>query len=130
MRSICGKANSPTLSARTFRFKELDSMKRTAKGWQGGTDRRSGGHESGSDSEATFKIPDVPKPSTGGEEVTCIRDILTFEQSSVSGGGLGGRGEAEHEEAAAGDGQSPQDLQADVLRPAASAGDTRMRAGE
>merc|ERR1719361_1268226 len=35
VRSICGKANSPTLSARTFRFKELDSMKRTVKGWQG-----------------------------------------------------------------------------------------------
>ena len=100
-------------------------MKRTAKGWQGGTDRRSGGHESGSDSEATFKIPDVPKPSTGGEEVTFIREILTLDQSSVSGGGLGGRGEAEHEEAAAGDGQSSQDFPAHVLRPAAAAGDGR-----
>lgn len=44
-------------------------MKRIPKGWQSSGDQSTGGHESGSDSEATFKIPDVPKPSTGVEEV-------------------------------------------------------------
>ena len=70
MRTICGKANSPTLSARTFRFKELDSMKRIpARGWQGRQALEPQPAESGSDSEATFKIPDVPKPGSAAEEV-------------------------------------------------------------
>ena len=70
VRTICGKANSPTLSARTFRFKELDSMKRKpAKGWQGRQAPEPQAAESGDDSEATFKIPDVPKPGAAAEEV-------------------------------------------------------------
>uniref|UniRef100_A0A0K2UL75 Type I inositol3,4bisphosphate 4phosphatase-like [Bombus impatiens] n=1 Tax=Lepeophtheirus salmonis TaxID=72036 RepID=A0A0K2UL75_LEPSM len=50
IRVLCGKADSPTLSSRTFRFKELDAARNIPKSESGG-----------------FKIPDVPKPSMMSE---------------------------------------------------------------
>jgi len=78
VRSVCGKANSPTLSNRTFRFKELDSLKKTisSKTQNNYSNRKENGdttcQESQSDTEAessSFKIPDVPKPNNGSEEI-------------------------------------------------------------
>lgn len=51
VRLLCGKANSPTLSSRTFRFKELDAKRSLKK------------------SEENFQIPDVPKPSQDIESI-------------------------------------------------------------
>ena len=48
VRLLSGKANSPTLSSRTFRFKELDIH---------------------SQSKENFQIPDVPKPSQDIENI-------------------------------------------------------------
>ena len=52
VRNVCGGADSPTLSNRTFRFKELESLK------------RSNLSSDGKKTEETdyFKIPDVPNP--------------------------------------------------------------------
>ncbi|QQP37923.1 Type I inositol3_4bisphosphate 4phosphatase-like [Caligus rogercresseyi] len=52
IRVLCGKVDSPTLSSRTFRFKELDANRKAIipKSESGG-----------------FKIPDVPKPSMMSE---------------------------------------------------------------
>ena len=47
VRALCGKADSPTLSSRTFRFKELENNKI----------KKSASHDS------AFKIPDVPNPN-------------------------------------------------------------------
>jgi len=77
VRSICGKANSPTLSNRTFRFKELDSLKKSKslgnqKNFSKTNENRDTCQESQSDTEgesSSFKIPDVPKPNNGSEEI-------------------------------------------------------------
>ncbi len=55
VRVLCGKANSPTLCARTFRFKELDAARTTGNGTA--TMPKSASHDS------SFKIPDVPRPT-------------------------------------------------------------------
>jgi len=69
VRSVCGKANSPTLSNRTFRFKELDSLKRTTshKAQNNNANIEENGDKTcqdlhfDTDTEASsFKIPDVP----------------------------------------------------------------------
>jgi hypothetical protein len=52
VRILCGKANSPTLSSRTFRFKELDNKRNSSAGLSANI----------SDVANNFKIPDVPKP--------------------------------------------------------------------
>ena len=59
VRAICGGADSPTLSNRTFRFKELESLK------------RSNLSSDGKKTEETddFKIPDVPRPGAAEEEI-------------------------------------------------------------
>jgi len=71
VRSICGKANSPTLSNRTFRFKELDCKKKTrcchkARLFSNCPDSQLSDAEPESEG---FKIPDVPRPSTGSDEI-------------------------------------------------------------
>ena len=55
VRLLSGKANSPTLSSRTFRFKELEAKR---------------GCQNLENSE-NFKIPDVPKPS---QDIEAIED--------------------------------------------------------
>ena len=70
VRTICGKAHSPTLSNRTFRFKELDCKKKTrcchkARPF-------SNCHESQLEADAEeegFQIPDVPRPGATEEEI-------------------------------------------------------------
>ena len=54
VRLLSGKANSPTLSSRTFRFKELEAKR-----------------NSEFKSQENFKIPDVPKPS---QDIEAIED--------------------------------------------------------
>ena len=79
VRSVCGKANSPTLSNRTFRFKELDSLKKTTsyKTQNSNENIEEKGNKTCQDSHSdtdtessSFKIPDVPKPNNGSEEIT------------------------------------------------------------
>ena len=68
VRTVCGKAHSPTLSNRTFRFKELDCKKKTrcchrAKPF-------SKCQESQlivENEEEGFQIPDVPRPGAAEE---------------------------------------------------------------
>ena len=78
VRAVSGKANSPTLSNRTFRFKELDSLKRTVslKAQESSFHLIENGDTSCKDSHSDaemessgFKIPDVPKPNNGSEEI-------------------------------------------------------------
>ena len=57
VRLLSGKANSPTLSSRTFRFKELEAKRN-------GNQNKESGNEN-------FKIPDVPKPS---HDIDAIED--------------------------------------------------------
>ena len=52
VRLLCGKANSPTLSSRTFRFKELDAKLNHKNSTCATPDQHTN----------NFKIPDVPKP--------------------------------------------------------------------
>ena len=70
VRTICGKADSPTLSNRTFRFKELDCKTRTrccqaARPFS----NCSQSLLAGSESEESFKIPDVPRPGAADQQI-------------------------------------------------------------
>eukprot|EP00095_Tigriopus_kingsejongensis_P011180 maker-scaffold456_size166325-snap-gene-0.28 protein:Tk11180 transcript:maker-scaffold456_size166325-snap-gene-0.28-mRNA-1 annotation:"type i inositol- -bisphosphate 4-phosphatase-like" len=61
IRMLCGKANSPTLCSRTFRFKELENARQSS---------HHGGHIPKSASlESAFKIPDVPKPQESPKDI-------------------------------------------------------------
>ncbi len=72
VRVLCGRADSPTLSSRTFRFKELDAARccAAAGALTGGTpplSNKLGGGGTGipksASHESAFKIPDVPNPN-------------------------------------------------------------------
>ena len=70
VRTICGKAHSPTLSNRTFRFKELDCKKKIrcchkARPFSNCDNSLL----TGSESDESFKIPDVPRPGAADEEI-------------------------------------------------------------
>ena len=70
VRTICGKANSPTLSHRTFRFKELDCQRKTRCCHKARPFAKC--HESqlvGEPEDEGFKIPDVPRPGASEEEI-------------------------------------------------------------
>ena len=70
VRTICGKANSPTLSHRTFRFKELDCQRKTRCCHKARPFAKC--HESqlvGEQEDEGFKIPDVPRPGASEEEI-------------------------------------------------------------
>ena len=70
VRTICGKANSPTLSHRTFRFKELDCQRKTRCCHKARPFSKC--HESqlvGEQEDEGFKIPDVPRPGASEEEI-------------------------------------------------------------
>jgi len=70
VRTICGKAHSPTLSNRTFRFKELDCKQKTRCCHKARPFSKC--HESQLEAEAEeegFQIPDVPRPGAAEEEI-------------------------------------------------------------
>ena len=69
VRTICGKADSPTLSNRTFRFKELDCKTRTRCCHAARPFSNCSQSLAVSESEESFKIPDVPRPGAADEMI-------------------------------------------------------------
>ena len=84
VRLICGKANSPTLSSRTFRFKELDANRANfGFGLRNGANAlpeetstpppsnklSTTGIPKSASHESAFKIPDVPNPTREEEKI-------------------------------------------------------------
>ncbi|XP_059080345.1 inositol polyphosphate-4-phosphatase type I A-like isoform X1 [Tigriopus californicus] len=63
IRMLCGKANSPTLSSRTFRFKELDMARQKKLGSVVSSIPKSASLDS------AFKIPDVPRPQESPNDI-------------------------------------------------------------
>ena len=69
VRTICGKADSPTLSNRTFRFKELDCNRKTRCCQAARPFSNCSESLLASQSDDSFKIPDVPRPGAAGQQI-------------------------------------------------------------
>ncbi len=89
VRVLCGRANSPTLSSRTFRFRELDSVRNNTSSTPPPTsknrrhDEISVGIPKSTSHETSFKIPDVPNPN---HEVRfdCLKNLFRLFYIRVS----------------------------------------------